>query len=120
MADHSHARKRLLERYPANTQGTWEIRGEDPNCDLGGYHHEPKLEVVTGTYKNVVEYALTLPNFFGWGSGGSIVRIDPPTDIVNVDNLRNPRVVELEDERRELQGRLKDIEKELQTLLRKK
>jgi hypothetical protein len=120
MADHSHVRARLLKEYSPNTQGTWEIRGEDPNCDLGGHHHEPKLEVVTGTYKNVVEYALTLPNFFQWGSGGRIIRMDPPADIINVDNMRNPRVVELEDERRDLHARLKEIESELQTLLRKK
>ena len=120
MSDHSHVRTRLLKEYSPNTTGTWEIRGEDPNCDLGGHHHEPKLETVTGTYKNVVEYALTLPNFFSWGGGGRIIKVDPPSNMVNVDTLRNPRVLELEEERRQHQARLKEIETELSILIRKK
>jgi len=119
MADYEHIRARLLKDYPAETVGTWEIRGEDPNCDLGGHHHEPRLETVTGTYKNVVEYALTLPNFFTWGGGGRIVRRDPPTNLVNVDKLVNPKVLKLEEERRNIQARLKEIEAEIAQLVRK-
>lgn len=69
---HAHVRSRLLEKYPANTEGDWYIHGEDPNCDMGGYHHEPFLEKVTGRYIDVVEYALNLPDFYSWGGGGSI------------------------------------------------
>jgi hypothetical protein len=71
-ADKHFARNRLLQKYDANSVGEWEIYGEDPNCDLGGYHHEPFLEKVSGRYLDVVEYALSLPRFFDWGSGGDI------------------------------------------------
>lgn len=69
---HSFTRSRLMERYPADTEGEWDIHGEDPNCDMGGYHHEPFLQRVTGRYADVVEYALNLPDFYSWGGGGSI------------------------------------------------
>lgn len=107
-----HVRKRLLEVHPPDTFGTWRILGEDPNCDWGGGHHEPELETVTGTYANVVEYAITLRGFFQWGSGGRIIKM--PNQYKNVDNVvNNPRIKELEKERAKLQARIKDIEKEL-------
>lgn len=64
-----NARARLLENYSPDEHGTWKIFGEDHNAELAGPHSEPKLKTVTGTYKNVVEYALTLDGFFSWGSG---------------------------------------------------
>ena len=117
MADHSHVRTRLLKDYPADAQGTWQILGEDPNCDFGGPHHEPELEVVTGTYKNVVEYALTLPRFFNWGGGGRIKLMTPPKGLVNVDTLKSPEVLKLEEERKQLQDRLRTIESDLKSIV---
>ena len=120
MADYSKVKNRLLKEYLPDMVGMWAIYGEDSNCDLGGPHHEPHLETVTGTYKNVVEYALTLPNFFTWGYGGCIIRKELPENLINVDNLKSQRVTELECERAKLQFHLKEIEKEIQTLIRKK
>lgn len=61
-------RKRLLEEVKdPNAEGEWEIYGEDPNCDMGGHHHTPYLCTVSGTYKDVVEYALGLRGFYSWG-----------------------------------------------------
>jgi hypothetical protein len=117
MADHTYIRNNLLKAYPPETQGTWEICGEDANCDMGGPHSNPRLEVVTGTYKNVVDYALTLPRFFTWGGGGHINQIVPPKGMVNVDTLRNPEVLKLEEERKVLQERLKTIEGDIKVLI---
>lgn len=109
---HDNVRNRLLKDHPANEFGTWRILGEDPNCDLGGAHHEPELETVTGTYQNVVDYAITLRGFFQWGGGGRIVKM--PNFHKNVDNIvNNPKIKALEVEREKLQARLKEIEKEL-------
>ena len=69
------ARARLSALYGADEEGTWAIHGEDPNCDMGGHHYEPHLETVTGKYGDAVDYALALPGFFGWGSGGSIRKV---------------------------------------------
>jgi hypothetical protein len=112
-----HVRNRLLAGRNPDEQGVWDIHGEDPNCDLGGHHHEPFLETVSGTYRNVVEYAIGLRGFFNWGSGGSIKRRNPPGNIRNVDQLKNPRVLKLESERLILQDRLKEIEKEISGLV---
>lgn len=38
----------LIETYPLDQEGIWQIYGEDPNCDLGGHHYEPLLATVTG------------------------------------------------------------------------
>ena len=119
MVNNNGVREKLLRDHPASAQGTWQILGEDPNCDLGGPHHQPELATVTGTYENVVDYALTLKGFFSWGGGGRIVPLNPPTNILNVDKLRSPAVKALEDERRVLQKRLSAIETELQNLLHK-
>ncbi len=85
MNNHEHVRARLLEKYGANEVGTWRINGEDPNCDWGGHHHEPYLDTVSGTYRNVVNYALSLGGFFNWGAGGSITKIGNSLEVKNVD-----------------------------------
>ena len=100
MSNNDHVRNRLMEKYSANEHGTWKILGEDPNCDWGGYHHEPELCVVTGTYANVVEFAMNMTGFWQWGAGGSIVKIAPT---VNVDKFNSPRVVELKAEKAKIE-----------------
>lgn len=108
-----NARARLLENYSPNEYGTWKIFGEDQNAELAGPHHEPKLETVNGTYKNVVDYALTLNGFFSWGRGGRIEKKASLTKLTNVDLLVNPKVLVLRDEKLKLQARLEEIEKEI-------
>lgn len=104
-----HVRDRLLQNYSPSEQGTWKILGEDPNCDWGGAHSQPYLDTVTGTYVNVVEYAMSLKSFFTWGGGGSIVK--QKTDIVNVDKAvdNSKRIVALEDEEAKLLARVEEI-----------
>ena len=46
MSNIDQCRKRLLEKYSPNEKGIWHIQGEDPNCDLGGSHHQPTLKYV--------------------------------------------------------------------------
>ena len=111
-----NARVRLFENYSLDEQGTWKIFGEDHNADMSGSHHEPKLDTVTGTYKNVVEYALTLDGFFSWGRGGRIEKKACQTKLLNVDALVNPKVLVLEAERKKLQARIWEIENEISTL----
>jgi hypothetical protein len=111
-----NARARLLENYSPDEHGTWKIFGEDQNAELTGPHHEPKLQTVTGTYGNVVEYALTLDGFFSWGRGGRIEKKACQTKLLNVDALSNPRVIILEAERKKLQARIWEIENEISNL----
>lgn len=111
-----NARERLLGNYSPNEHGTWKIFGEDQNAELWGPHHEPKLETVTGTYKNVVEYALNLSGFFSWGRGGRIEKKKCQTKLTNVDSLVDPKVSVLEAERKKLQSRIWEIENEISDL----
>lgn len=109
-------RKRLFEEHSPEETGTWRILGEDPNCDFGGAHHEPHLETVTGTYKNVVEYAMTLRGWETWGHGGRIIKEGA---VKNIDKLPkpNPKIAKLEEERERLRARLADIDVELKKLV---
>jgi hypothetical protein len=63
-----------LKKYRLDDEGTWNIYGEDPNCDMGGSHHEPFLETVEGPLSDVIDYAVNLKGFWQWGAGG---RIEP-------------------------------------------
>lgn len=65
----------LLVKHKLSDEGVWEIYGEDPNCDLAGYHHMPKLGTCSGTLSKVLEIAVNLSNFYTWGGGGEISKI---------------------------------------------
>lgn len=62
--------------YPLDTVGVWQIFGEDPNCDFGGVHHQPNLGVYEGVLSDIVDIAVALPNFWTWGGGGDIRKLD--------------------------------------------
>ncbi len=69
----------------------WDIFGEDPNCDLGGPHHEPHLDTVEGTYEQALEYAKTLPGWMQWGGGGRVVAAKFPK-VKKLNDLKPWRV----------------------------
>lgn len=64
-----------------NTKGVWQILGEDPNCDLGGYYHEPSLGTVRGTFEEALEYAVDQRGFFGWSCGRVV-----PLNIIDLED----------------------------------
>ena len=72
----TYAYKSLMEIYHLDEEGLWQVRGEDPNCDLGGHHHQPNLGVYAGKLKDVLAAAVMMNGFWQWGGGGSIVKID--------------------------------------------
>jgi hypothetical protein len=109
---HDRVREVLLSNYRPDESGTWQIFGEDPNCDFGGAHTEPFLATVQGTYAAVVAYALELPGFFTWGGGGRVV----PVSIVKVDGETIRQIVVLKSRRQTLKAQLNDVEAELKKL----
>jgi hypothetical protein len=58
--------------YKLETEGIWNVYGEDPNCDLGGSHIEPFLGRFEGRFIDVLEHAVTMPRFYAWGGGGKV------------------------------------------------
>lgn len=64
--DRTYSGKKLLEKYSLDEKGLWKVKGEDPNCDMGGYHHQPDLGVVEGTLQEALEYALAHKDFYSW------------------------------------------------------
>lgn len=69
--------KRVLEKHSLSETGVWRVEGEDPNCDMGGHHHNPFLGYFEGTLEQVINKAYTLPHWFSWGGGGNIIKAGP-------------------------------------------
>jgi hypothetical protein len=74
----SYSGRELLKKHSLNEYGIWEVRGEDPNCDLGGAHYQPKLGFFEGTLEQVIRKAVSIPGFYTWGGGGDIKKNNPP------------------------------------------
>ena len=62
-------------KHPLSTYGTWHVRGEDSNCDMGGAHYMPSLGYFEGTLEQVLRLAVMLPGFWQWGSGGDVTLV---------------------------------------------
>lgn len=77
----SYSGRKLLEEHSLEEYGFWKILGEDPNCDLGGSHHQPDLGTVEGKLGDIIDYAVELPGFWQWGGGGDIIKQDRPLKI---------------------------------------
>lgn len=75
----TYSGRELLKQHSLREQGIWCVRGEDPNCDLGGPHHEPMLGYFEGTLEDVIREAVELPSFWTWGGGGRITKQSPPS-----------------------------------------
>lgn len=102
--------KSLLDEYPLTTYGTWRIFGEDSNPDFGGSHHCPELALVEGTLNDIIDYAVALPRFWAWGSGGEIRFVNAPVKIVP-DTAKKIR--ELQEKKNELRQEIDEINKQL-------
>ena len=104
----------IVGRLSLGTTGVWEIYGEDPNCDMGGSHHTPLLEVVSGRLEDVIEYGVNLPKFWQWGEGGHFKKRDLtvrviPQGYTHADGERQKKLDEIED----LQAKIERLKKEL-------
>lgn len=106
----SYEYKTLLEKYDLDQEGIWLVRGEDPNCDLGGYHYQPTLGYYRGRLEDIVKIAVELKNFWTWGAGGniSLVKVIDITDVKAIEELRK--------EKSQLELHLKEINENLQKL----
>jgi hypothetical protein len=100
----------LLKKHSLDEEGLWQIKGEDPNCDWGGSHHQPNLGIVDGKLVDVIKYAVELSGFWSWGAGGNIVKID---NIKKVDSQSARRRKDLEVQKFALQKQLDAIDEEL-------
>jgi hypothetical protein len=86
---------------------TWQVLGEDPNCDMGGSHHQPTLGFFTGKLSDVITLAVNLPHFWQWGGGGDFKEVHiEPVDEHSADKFRA-----LQEEKAALQARLDEINK---------
>lgn len=68
--------QRLLKKHTLDEVGLWEVRGEDPNCDMGGHHHQPLLGYFEGKLEDVIKHAVHLSGFWQWGAGGDITKVE--------------------------------------------
>lgn len=104
----------LLKKYSLQETGVWEILGEDPNCDFGGYHLKPRIGFAEGKLEDVIQFAITCcPNFYTWGSGGTIKKMEPPTKVDKGAAARRraqlAKITTLEKQLEEAKAQLKEI-----------
>lgn len=68
--------QKLLEKHSLDEVAVWKVVGEDPNCDMGGYHHQPLLGYYNDKLENIIKKAVLMPGFWSWGGGGDFVKIN--------------------------------------------
>lgn len=100
-------------KYPLSQEGTWRIRGEDSNCDLGGSHYMPELAIVEGKLEDVIRYGVQLPGFWQWGGGGDFTLISKPIKITAESNYQREMLLA---EAADLRDQLAKVEKQLEAL----
>lgn len=105
--------KKLVTEHRPDEYGLWRILGEDPNCDLGGHHHQPELALVEGKLEDIIAYAVDLKGFWQWGSGGDIRRVGKP---VKVDANTNAERVRLEQEALALKEKLRALNDQIESM----
>jgi hypothetical protein len=108
--------KELLKNHKLDDEGIWEIYGEDPNCDMGGSHHTPKLGTVQGKLCDVIMYGASLPSFWQWGSGGHFTLLGKEIPKVDEHSWKERADLEAEEKRLKealdaVKGRLKAYKK---------
>lgn len=106
----SNAYSELLSKHQLFEFGTWEVKGEDPNCDMNGSHVQPHLGFFTGELKDVIDIATALPHFWQWGSGGSITKVIAKS----VDEGK--RLRELLRRKVKLENELEDVQRQIREL----
>lgn len=112
--EHTYSGKKLLEQNSLDDVGIWKIKGEDPNCDFGGSHHQPDLGIVEGKLRDVIMYGVMLPGFWQWGHGGDFQLIGNKIPKIDV----NSWVVreELLNEQERLEKELKAVKDKLKVM----
>lgn len=71
----TYSGQELMKKHSLDEVGVWKIKGEDPNCDLGGTHYQPDLGTYEGTLKDVLLVAVDMGSFYAWGGGGNIEKV---------------------------------------------
>ena len=101
----SYSGRKLLEQYPLDTEGVWQVYGEDPNCDWGGSHHEPELGIFSGKLTDIIDIAVNMPRFWQWGGGGRIKLVS----VVQVDANSQAKIHALKEEKKFIVQRLAEL-----------
>jgi len=109
----SYSGRELLKKHSLDETGVWKILGEDPNCDLGGHHHQPELGIVEGRLGDIIAYAVELRSFWQWGAGGDIRKMNAPIKITAESNAERVR---LEEQAARLREELTKVEQQLKAM----
>lgn len=92
----------LVKKHTMNEYGFWKIRGADNNPDFNGTHYQADLGIYEGKLIDIINYAVSLEDFWSWASG-DIVKVNKP---IKIDAESN-------DKRSKAEMRIKDLELQL-------
>lgn len=104
--------RELLSKHSLSDYGFWMINGADTNCDMSGSHVKPYMLTVEGQLEDVIRYAVNLPNFWSWGSPGSITKVN----VLKVGPDTSEKIAELKASISQMEEDLEDKIKELKNL----
>jgi hypothetical protein len=107
----SYAGRQLLQKHSLDEVGIWKIKGEDPNCDLGGHHYQPELGIVEGTLRDVIMYGVSLPSFWQWGAGGDFELVGRSIPQIDANSVAVRQELEAEEAR--LAEQLAEVRRQL-------
>jgi len=101
----------LLKKHKLDETGIWRIRGEDPNCDMGGHHYMPELGIFSGTLQDVIMYGANLPNFWQWGAGGNFELMGREIPTIDKNSLEARDA--MEEELKEMEEKVRELKRQL-------
>jgi hypothetical protein len=114
----TYSGKELLKKHQLDEKGTWEVRGEDPNCDLGGHHHMPVLGCYQGTLNEVIDIAVNSAGFWQWGGGGDIrlIAVESAKEVADRVRQRAALVEKVGAKRADIMDQIAELQAKLKAL----
>lgn len=105
----TNAGKRLLQQHSLETQGLWQVYGEDPNCDMHGSHYMPEIGLFEGKLELVIRHAVDHNKFWQWGAGGEFKKVT----VTKITGESLAEIKRLKDIKRHLEDELHNINQRL-------
>jgi len=114
----TYSGKELLKKHQLDEKGTWEVRGEDSNCDLGGHHHMPVLGHYQGTLNEVIDIAVNHSRFWQWGGGGDIqlIAVESAKEVADRVRQRAALVEKVGAKRADIMDQIAELQQKLKAL----
>jgi hypothetical protein len=104
----NYSGKALIQEHGLDHDGVWQIIGADMSDYGSSCTNAPRLAVVSGRLRHVIDYAYTLDRWYGYGGGGTI-------ELLNVVQLNSDSIARIKMNQKRLEEvkvRMRELESE--------